>query len=78
MDDQFTYAAEIAAECRAAGMSASVYPESAKIAKQIQYAASIGARKVAIVGTKEVGEGVITLKDLATGVQVVVPRGSLL
>jgi histidyl-tRNA synthetase len=56
---------------REQGMRVEVYPEPAKLAKQIQYADApgVGARFVAILGETELAEGRVTLKNLATGEQ---------
>lgn len=54
---------------RAAGIRAEIYPEAAKMKKQMSYADSIGAEYVALVGENEIAEGKITLKNMATGQQ---------
>lgn len=38
-----------------------------KLAKQIEYADSIGAQKIVIVGEKDLAEGNVTVRELATG-----------
>lgn len=66
-----------AADLRAAGFSTSVYPESTKLGKQFKYAESIGARYVAILGSRELEAGVVEVKDLETGNQEAVPADQL-
>ena len=63
---------------RGAGYSAVMFPEARKIAQQFRYAEEIGARWVAIVGTREAREGVVTMKHLASGEQTTVSREELL
>ena len=43
-----------------------------KFKDQISYANTIGASHVVIVGKKELDEGKVALKDMKTGVQVLV------
>ena len=55
---------------REAGISAEVYPDLAKLGKQLSYAADLGIPFVAIAGSNERAAGVWTLRDMATGTQV--------
>ena len=55
---------------RAAGISAEVYPDSAKIKKQMEYANRRGIPYVVIIGSDELAEGAATLKDMQRGEQV--------
>ena len=57
------------ARLRAAGVRSEIYPEAAKMKKQMSYADAIGAEYVALVGETEITEGKITLKNMATGEQ---------
>jgi histidyl-tRNA synthetase len=56
---------------REAGLRVEVYPEVAKLAKQIQYADSPGIKApwCAILGKDELAAGTLTLKHLASGEQ---------
>lgn len=54
---------------RKAGISAELYPESAKMKKQMGYADTKKIPYVAIVGESELAENIITLKDMSTGEQ---------
>jgi histidyl-tRNA synthetase len=54
---------------RRAGISAELYPDSAKMKKQMNYANDRQIPFVAIVGADEVQNGTIALKDMATGEQ---------
>ena len=55
---------------RAAGISAEVYPDSAKMKKQMEYANRRGIPYVVIIGSDELAEGAATLKDMHRGEQV--------
>ncbi len=56
-------------ELRAAGFRAEVYPESAKMKKQMKYADANQIPFVILIGSEERQQGVVTLKDMATGDQ---------
>ena len=55
---------------RRAGVSAELYPDSAKMKKQMNYANDRQIPFVAIVGADEVQNGTIALKNMASGEQV--------
>lgn len=54
---------------RRAGISAELYPDSAKMKKQMNYANDRKIPYVAIVGADEVQNGTIALKNMVTGEQ---------
>ncbi|MDE5567496.1 MAG: histidine--tRNA ligase [Muribaculaceae bacterium] len=54
---------------RDAGISAELYPESAKMKKQLGYADSMHIPFVGIIGESEIAQNMMTLKNLATGEQ---------
>ena len=54
---------------RAAGISAEIYPDEAKMKKQMTYANAAGIPFVAIIGETELEAGTITLKDMVSGTQ---------
>ncbi|MCQ2349798.1 MAG: histidine--tRNA ligase [Paludibacteraceae bacterium] len=54
---------------RGKGVSAEMYPEPAKMKKQMAYANATGAKYVAIVGDNEMASNTIALKEMATGTQ---------
>ena len=54
---------------RRAGISAELYPDSAKMKKQMNYANDRKIPYVAIVGADEVQNGTIALKNMTTGEQ---------
>ena len=63
---------------RARGVNAEVYPDSAKMKKQMSYADSKHIPYVAIVGETEMAAGKVMLKDMATGQQSLVDLDELL
>ena len=76
-DKETAYCMPIAAEVRKAGIRAEIYPDSAKMKKQMAYANAKGVPYVALAGENEMAEGKITLKDMATGEQRMVTPGEL-
>ena len=54
---------------RAAGLSAELYPQAAKMQKQFKYADKRGAQWVLILGTEEREQNRYLLKDMAKGEQ---------
>ena len=55
---------------RKAGLSAQVYPEAAKLKKQLEYANKTNAAYAAIIGESELEAGTVSLKNLRTGEQM--------
>lgn len=56
-------------ELRKAGVRAELYPDTAKMKKQMTYANNKGIAYVAIVGEDELAQGMILLKNMETGEQ---------
>lgn len=54
---------------RSAGISAEIYPEPAKMKKQMGYADALHIPFVAIIGENEMKNGTVTLKGMTTGEQ---------
>ena len=59
----------IAARLRAAGISTLIYPDAAKMKKQMDYANRKQVPFVAFVGESEMKDGTVTLKNMADGTQ---------
>lgn len=57
-------------EMRALGIACELYPDSAKMKKQMAYANATEVPFVAMVGADEMERGVLSLKNMATGEQV--------
>ena len=60
---------QLARAARAAGIATEVYPDAAKMKKQMAYANARSIPFVALVGESEMQAGVLTLKNMATGEQ---------
>ena len=71
------YCMPIAAAARAAGVRTELYPDAAKMKKQMGYANAKRIPFVALVGEDEMSRGMVTLKDMATGEQATLPAGEL-
>ena len=56
-------------ELRNKGVAAEIYPESAKMKKQMEYANRRGIPYVVIIGSNELERKVATLKDMRSGEQ---------
>ena len=55
------------------GVAAEIYPETAKMKKQMSYADAKKIPFVAFVGESEIANNTITIKDMATGEQKTIP-----
>ena len=55
---------------RKSGVAAELYPDAAKLKKQLKHAADIGVQFVAMRGEKERTSNVWTLRNMTTGDQV--------
>jgi histidyl-tRNA synthetase len=64
-DEHAGSALALARELRALRLRVDMYPDAAKIGKQIKYAVSRGIRFVALLGEDEIRDGRVTIKDLA-------------
>lgn len=63
------FAFECAEKLRSAGIVTDIYPEPAKIKKQMEYANKRNAQYVIVIGTDEMQTGVLTLKNMIDGSQ---------
>jgi len=68
-------ALSLASELRRSGLRVDVFPEPERIGKQLRFASSRGVPFVTLVGDDERAQGTVSVKDLRTGEQRVVPRG---
>ncbi|MBL8729262.1 MAG: histidine--tRNA ligase [Planctomycetes bacterium] len=76
-DVEAAAAIRVATQLRAQGLRVEVFAEAAKLGAQLAYASRIGAPFAAILGTSEVADGSVTLKDLTTGEQGKVAVGDV-
>ncbi len=68
-EKETAYCLPIANKLRMAGVSAEIYPDAAKMKKQMSYANAKQIAFVALAGENEIAEGKITLKNMQTGEQ---------
>lgn len=71
------YCLPLLAKLRAAGIPSEIYPETAKMKKQMGFADKKGIAYVALIGENEMNTGEITVKDLRKGEQVTVAANKL-
>lgn len=76
-DDVRMRAAEVTASLRGSGVSADMDIMGRKMAKALKYASAVRARYAVIVGAKELEQGSVTLRDMSTGDQELVPIENL-
>ena len=77
-DKEAAYCLPVLSAARDAGIRAEIYPDSAKMKKQMSYANDKNIPFVAIVGENEMNEGKLTLKNMTTGEQSLVTPEELL
>ncbi|UKK47262.1 histidine--tRNA ligase [Prevotella sp. E9-3] len=77
-DKETAYCMPIVAKVRAAGIRAELYPDAAKMKKQMSYANAKQIPFVALAGDNEMAEGKVTLKNMATGEQNMVSAEELI
>lgn len=76
-ESEALYSMKALSELRSEGIRAEMYPDAVKLGRQLDYANKKGIPFVAIAGTSEVGQGVFTVKDMASGMQETVTAASL-
>ncbi|KAA6337265.1 Histidine--tRNA ligase [termite gut metagenome] len=69
---EMDYSLSILSEVRAKGIRAEMFPDVAKINKQMSYANDKNIPFVAIIGENELKEGKVTLKNMTTGEQTLI------
>lgn len=71
-DKEAAYSLSALAKVRESGVSAEIYPDSAKMKKQMSYANDKNIPFVAIAGENEMNENKFTLKNMVSGEQTLV------
>ena len=69
MTDDLSFAISAAAQLRAAGIRTQLYGEKKKFKARMSYADKLGVPYVIFVGEDEIAGGVLSVKDMTTGVQ---------
>ena len=77
-EKEAAYCLPVLSQARDAGIRAEIYPDSAKMKKQMSYANDKNIPFVAIVGENEMNEGKLTLKNMTTGEQSLVTPEELM
>ena len=72
-EKETAYCLPLVNEARSHGISAEMYPDAVKMKKQMSYANAKQIAFVAIAGENEMKENKITLKNMETGEQMLVP-----
>ncbi|RNI22459.1 histidine--tRNA ligase [Rufibacter latericius] len=72
------YALPVLQTLRAAGISAELYPESAKLKKQMAYADQKRIPNVLLIGSEEIESGLLNLRNMRTGQQEKLPLAQIL
>jgi histidyl-tRNA synthetase len=67
--DEQTACVNIASRLRADGIATLIYPDAAKMKKQMDYANRRAVPYVAFVGESEMRDGTVTLKNMFDGMQ---------
>ncbi len=76
--EESLYCLKLLEEIRGAGIAAEIYPDVAKMKKQMSYADRKQVKYVALVGLEEIEKGIISLKDMETGEQESLSMAQLL
>ncbi len=76
-EKETAYCMPIAASARKAGIRTEIYPDKAKMKKQMSYANAKNIAFVALAGDDEIAQGKVTLKNMATGEQKLVTADEL-
>ena len=77
-EETHTYAFDCLNKLRAAGVNADLYPEPAKMKKQMKYANAIKAPYTIMIGGNEMESGQLTLKNMESGEQSSLPLSDII
>jgi histidyl-tRNA synthetase len=77
-EKETAYCLPIVAKVRAAGIRSEIYPDSAKMKKQMSYANAKQIPYVVLAGDNEISAGKVTLKNMTTGEQTLVSAEELI
>ena len=77
-EKEAAYCLPLVAKARQAGIRTEIYPDAAKMKKQMSYANAKGISFVALAGENEINEGKVTLKNMASGEQFTVDAAEML
>ena len=77
-EKETAYCLPLVAKARQAGIRTEIYPDAAKMKKQMSYANAKGIAFVALAGENEMNEGKVTLKNMTSGEQFTVDAAQML
>ena len=77
-EKETAYCLPFVAQARAAGIRTEIFPDAAKMKKQMSYANSKEIPFVALAGENEMAQGKLTLKNMTTGEQTLVSPEELI
>ena len=77
-EKETAYCLPIVGACRAAGISTEIFPDKAKMKKQMSYANAKQIPYVVLAGDNEMAENKVTLKNMETGEQSLVSTEELI
>ena len=77
-DKETAYCLPVVRACRAAGISTEMFPDKAKMKKQMSYANAKATPFVVLAGDNEIAEDKFTLKNMTTGEQHLVTTEELI
>ena len=76
-DKEVLYSLPIIAQLRAQGINCEIYPDNVKLKKQFDYATKKGIPYFAIIGEQEIESGVVNIKNLSTGEQILFKKDEI-
>ena len=76
-DNEAAASLRLIKELRGAGVAAELYPDAAKMKKQMAYANALSIPYVAIIGESELQAGTVTLKNMESGEQQTLPASAV-
>ena len=77
MVDDFSKCIEVATDLRNNGINTQIYTDKAKIKNQFKYASRLNIPYVIIIGEDELKSNSVSVKDMRTGEQKVIPAGDI-
>jgi histidyl-tRNA synthetase len=77
-DESLKYQIEALSKLRSAGIGSEMYYEPDKIAKQFKFADKLGVPIVLIFGPEEISKNLVTIKNLKTREQKIIPVSEML
>jgi histidyl-tRNA synthetase len=77
-ENEAAHCLKLLVNARANGINAELYPDNVKTGKQMNYANDKKIPFVALIGSNEMAEGKITLKNMESGEQIIIAESDLI